>query len=124
MALPDNENVYSTTLVGADPYTGLAVLKIDGQNLPMARLGDWEQLQVGDWVVAIGNALGLPGGPTLTSGVVSAFGRTVQEPGENRGPGPYLFDTVQTDAAINPGNSGGPLINLQDEVIGINTLSV
>ena len=122
VALPDNENVYAATLVGADPYTDLAVLKIDGQNLPMARLGDAQKLQVGDWVVAIGNALGLPGGPTVTTGVVSALGRTVQEPGENGGAGPYLFDTVQTDAAINPGNSGGPLINLQDQVIGINTL--
>src|SRR5258706_1351940 len=122
VALPDNENVYAATLVGADPYTDLAVLKIDGQNLPMARLGDAQKLQVGDWVVAIGNALGLPGGPTVTTGVVSALGRTVQEPGENGGAGPYLFDTVQTDAAIKPGNSGGPLINLQDQGIGINTL--
>jgi serine protease Do len=122
VALPDNESVYTATLVGADPYTDLAVLKIDGKNLPVARLGDSQKLQVGDWVVAIGNALGLPGGPTVSTGVVSALGRTVQEPGENGGPGPYLFDVIQTDAAINPGNSGGPLIDLQGEVIGINTL--
>ena len=122
VALPDGESVYSATLVGADPYTDLAVLKIDGQNLPVARLGDSQKLQVGDWAVAIGNALGLPGGPTVTAGVISALGRTVQEPGENGGPGPYLFDMIQTDAPINPGNSGGPLINLQGDVIGINTM--
>jgi serine protease Do len=73
-------------------------------------------------VVAIGNALALPGGPTVSTGVVSALGRTVQEPGDNGGSGPYLFDVVQTDAPINPGNSGGPLINLQGQVVGINTL--
>jgi S1-C subfamily serine protease len=122
VALPDGGSVYPATLVGADPYTDLAVLKIDGQNLPMARLGNSQQLQVGDWVVAIGNALALPGGPTVTVGVVGALGRTVQEPAENGGQGPYLFDVIQTDAAINPGNSGGPLIDLQGDVIGINTL--
>jgi S1-C subfamily serine protease len=78
---------------------------------------------VGDWVVAIGNALGLPGGPTVSAGVVSALDRTVQEPaGPTGGPGPFLFDLIQTDAPINPGNSGGPLVNLAGEVIGINTL--
>jgi S1-C subfamily serine protease len=122
VALPNSESVYTATLVGADPYTDLAVLKIEGQNLPIARLGDSQRLQAGQWVVAIGNALGLPGGPTVTAGVVSALGRTVQEPGENGGPGPFLFDVIQTDAAINPGNSGGPLIDLQGDVIGINTL--
>jgi serine protease Do len=122
VALPNSESVYTATLVGADPYTDLAVLKIKGQNLPIARLGDSQRLQAGQWVVAIGNALGLPGGPTVTAGVVSALGRTVQEPGENGGPGPFLFDVIQTDAAINPGNSGGPLIDLQGDVIGINTL--
>ena len=122
VALPNSESVYTATLVGADPYTDLAVLKIKGQGLPIARLGDSQRLQAGQWVVAIGNALGLPGGPTVTAGVVSALGRTVQEPGENGGPGPFLFDVIQTDAAINPGNSGGPLIDLQGDVIGINTI--
>jgi S1-C subfamily serine protease len=74
-------------------------------------------------VVAIGNALALPGGPTVSAGVVSALGRTVQEPGEtDNSQGPFLFDVVQTDAPINPGNSGGPLVDLQGKVIGINTL--
>ncbi|HEU5100198.1 MAG TPA: trypsin-like peptidase domain-containing protein [Roseiflexaceae bacterium] len=121
VALPDG-STYPATLVGADPYTDLAVLKINGANLPVASFGDSSQLQVGDWVVAIGNALALPGGPTVSTGVVSALGRTVQEPGENGGAGPYLFDVVQTDAPINPGNSGGPLVDLQGRVIGINTL--
>jgi serine protease Do len=122
VALPDGKT-YPATLVGADPLTDLAVLKIDGQNLPVASFGDSSQLQVGDWVVAIGNALALPGGPTVSAGVVSALGRTVQEPGDtNSSQGPFLFDVVQTDAPINPGNSGGPLVDLQGKVIGINTL--
>lgn len=78
---------------------------------------------MGDWVVAIGNALALPGGPTVSAGVAGALGRTVQEPGDSpNSAGPYLFDVIQTDAPINPGNSGGPLVNLQGQVIGINTL--
>lgn len=109
-------------VIGRDPQTDLAVVRIQGDNLPVAALGDSRQLQVGDWVVAIGNALGLPGGPTVTAGVVSALGRTIQQPGDQSGPGPYLFDLVQTDTAINPGNSGGPLMNLAGEVIGINTM--
>ncbi len=96
---------------------------MSGDNLPVAALGDSRQLGVGDWVVAIGNALGLPGGPTVTAGVVSALGRTVQEPGSaNASQGPFLFDAIQTSAPINPGNSGGPLLNLAGQVVGINTL--
>ncbi len=122
VALPDG-STYPATVVGADPYTDLAVLKIDGKNLPVASFGDSSRLQVGDWVVAIGNALALSGGPTVSAGVVSALGRTVQEPGQTNGAqGPYLFDVIQTDAPINPGNSGGPLVDLQGKVIGINTL--
>jgi S1-C subfamily serine protease len=122
VALPDG-SLYQAKLIGADPYTDLAVLQIAGKDLPVAQFGDSRQLQVGDWVVAIGNALALPGGPTVSAGVVSALGRTVQEPGQNDGSsGPYLFDDIQTDAPINPGNSGGPLIDLQGQVVGINTL--
>jgi serine protease Do len=114
---------FNATLVGADPQDDLAVVQIQGDNLPVAQLGDSSQLQVGDWVVAIGNALALPGGPTVTQGVVSALGRTVQEPGDTpNSNGPFLFNAVQTDAPINPGNSGGALVNLQGQVIGINTL--
>ena len=109
--------------VGGDPLTDLAVVQVTATNLPVAPLGDSSKLQVGDWVVAIGNALALPGGPTVTAGVVSALERTVQEPPDpNGGAAPFLFDLIQTDAAINPGNSGGPLVDLQGQVVGINTL--
>ncbi len=122
MVLPDGR-AFDAQLVGRDPLTDLALLKIDGQNLPTVPLGDSSQLDIGQWVVAIGNALALEGGPTVTAGVVSALGRDIQEPGPRPGvPGPTLYDLIQTDAAINPGNSGGPLVNLQGEVIGVNTL--
>jgi S1-C subfamily serine protease len=123
VSLPDGRTLPGT-LVGADEQTDLAVLQITGENLPIAQLGSSNNLEIGDWVVAIGNALGLSGGPTVTVGVVGALGRTVQEPGSGlRGvAGPFLFDLIQTDAAINPGNSGGPLVNLAGEVVGINTL--
>lgn len=122
VALPDGRT-FEGNLLGGDPQTDLAVVQIQGDNLPVAKLGDSDQLSVGDWVVAIGNALGLPGGPTVTVGVVSALGRTVQEPGDGLGEGgPFLYDLIQTDASINPGNSGGALVNLNGEVVGINTL--
>ena len=124
VALPDGR-VYSGRLLGGDPQMDLAVVRIQagpGEALPTAPLGSSSPLRVGDWVVAIGNALGLPGGPTVTAGVVSAVGRAIQEPGDGYGPGPYLYDLIQTDAAINPGNSGGPLLSLTGEVVGINTL--
>jgi len=126
VSLPDGRT-FDAKLIGTDPQTDLAVVQISGSNLPVAKLGDVSQMQVGDWVVAIGNALALPGGPTVTAGLVSALGRVVQEPGATTSSGqtqggPFLFDMIQTDAPINPGNSGGPLINLNAEVIGINTL--
>jgi S1-C subfamily serine protease len=121
VALPDGRS-FQAKLIGRDPMTDLAVVQISGGNLPIADLGDSNQLQVGDWVVAIGNALALDGGPTVTAGVVSALGRTVQEPSDTSAQGPYLFDVIQTSAPINPGNSGGPLVNLAGQVIGINTL--
>ncbi len=102
-------------LIGTDPRTDLAVIRIDGRDLPTAPLADVSALRVGDWVVAIGNALGLRGSPTVTLGIVSALGRSIDSGNAT------LFDLIQTDAAINPGNSGGPLVNLQGEVIGINT---
>ena len=122
VSLPDKRS-FPATLVGEDPQTDLAVVQISGDNLPIAELGASSNMQVGAWVVAIGNALGLPGGPTVTQGVVSATGRTVQEPGQTQNTaGPFLFDAIQTDAPINPGNSGGALVNLNGQVIGINTL--
>lgn len=117
-----NGESYQARLIGRDPRTDLAVVQIDGNNLPFVPIGDSSKLEVGDWVVAIGNALALPGGPTVTTGVVSALGRTIQEPADSNGnAGPFLFDLIQTDAAINPGNSGGPLLNLNGEIVGINT---
>jgi len=109
-------------LIGSDPRTDVAVLQLSGSSLPTAALGDASKLKVGDGTVAIGHALGLPGGPTVTAGVLSAIGRHVQEPSDTGGAGPFLFDMLQTDAAINPGNSGGPLVNMSGEVIGMNTL--
>ncbi len=123
VSLPDGRS-FAATLVGRDPRTDLAVIQIHGSNLPVLPLGDSGKLVVGQWVVAIGNALALPGGPTVSAGVISALGRTVQEPNQPDGsPGPYLFDVIQTDAPINPGNSGGPLVDLEGKVIGINTLA-
>ena len=122
VALPDGRT-FDARVVGTDPDTDLAVIQIQGNNLPVATLGDSDQLAVGDPVVAIGNALGLPGGPTVTAGVVSALGRSIQEPAGDQGePGAVLYDVIQTDAAINPGNSGGPLVDMNGQVIGINTM--
>jgi serine protease Do len=123
VALPDGRS-FPATLIGRDPKTDIAVIQIQADNLPVAQLGDSSQLQIGDWVVAIGNALALPGGATVTQGVVSALGRAVQEPANQStgAAGPFLFDLIQTDAPINPGNSGGPLVTLDGKVIGINTL--
>jgi len=109
---------YDARVVGRDRVTDLSVLKIDDQDLPFASFGDSDDLRVGDWVVAVGNALALRGGPTVTQGIVSGKGRRiVTEIGE-------LYDLIQTDAAINQGNSGGPLVNLEGEVVGINTVIV
>ena len=106
---------FQADLVGGDRPTDLAVLKIDAENLTPASLGDTAQLQVGDDVVAIGHALDLAGGPTVTRGVVSAKERLIQED-------PYMIPgAIQTDAPINPGNSGGPLVNMYGEVVGITT---
>jgi serine protease Do len=118
VTLPDGRN-FDASLVGTDPLTDLAVIKIDGDDLPTVTFGDSSGIMVGQWVVAIGNALALEGGPTVTVGVISALGRTIQAES-----GWSLYDVIQTDAAINPGNSGGPLINLQGEVVGINTAKI
>jgi len=123
VTLPDGRS-FPGDLIGADPVTDLAVVKIEGDNLPRATLAEDGSARIGDWVVAIGNALALEGGPTVTTGVISALGRAIQSPPseDGSGGGSYLLDLVQTDAAINPGNSGGPLLNLAGEVVGINTI--
>jgi len=116
MVSMSNGDSFPARLVGADKLTDLAVIKIDSQDLKAATFGDSDLLNVGDWVLALGNALALKGGPTVTLGIVSARGRTVKtESAED------LYDMIQTDAAINDGNSGGPLVSLNGEVIGINT---
>ncbi len=118
---PDNRKL-DARLLGADPQTDLALIKVDGEKLPTVPLGESGSVQVGQWVVAIGNALGLPGGPTVTAGVISALGRDVPFPGpQPQAPGQVLYGLMQTDAAINPGNSGGPLVNLNGDVVGVNT---
>ncbi len=113
-------------LIGADCEHDIAVLKVDAANLPTVQLGDSTHLQLGQSVVAIGYALALDGGPTVTSGIVSSLSRTIQaaDPGcGNACPsgGRTYSNVIQTDAAINPGNSGGPLVNLRGQVVGINT---
>jgi S1-C subfamily serine protease len=100
---------------GIDEVTDMAVIKVDGKNLPTVALGDSDQVQVGDWAIAVGNPLGLDN--TVTLGIVSTLKRSSAQVGiPNK-----RLDFIQTDAAINPGNSGGPLVNARGEVIGINT---
>ena len=104
---------YDATVVGVDKETDLAVIKIDAKKpLPAAKLGNSDGMDVGDWVLAIGSPFGLE--ETVTAGIVSAKGRNIV-------PGRQFESFIQTDAAINPGNSGGPLVNMNGEVIGINT---
>lgn len=114
VSLP-SKDTYEAKIVGADPQFDLAVLKIDGKNLPEVKLGDSDDLAIGEWVLAIGNPFGFRN--TVTVGVVSALGRTL-EAGQGGG---KLEGLIQTDAAINPGNSGGPLCDINGRVIGINT---
>ena len=108
--LPDRSEL-EATLVGADPRSDMALLKIEGKNLPKVKLGDSAELKAGEWVVAIGSPFGFD--HTVTAGVVSATGRSL--------PNESYVPFIQTDVAINPGNSGGPLFNLDGEVIGINS---
>lgn len=109
---------FPAKVVGTDRANDLAVVKIEATGLSVIKQGSSSALQVGQWVVAVGNALALPGGPTVTAGIVGALGRSIQEPGPASA---NLTDLIQTNAAINPGNSGGPLLNLNGEIVGINT---
>ena len=106
---------FKARVVGRDGFTDLAVLKVNGNNLPFAKLGDSDSLRVGDWAIAIGNPLGF--GSSVTVGVISAKKRTDLPVGL----GQQLKEAIQTDAAINRGNSGGALANINGEVVGINT---
>lgn len=108
--LPDRSEL-EAKLVGADPRTDVALLKIDADDLPTVKVGKSDDLKAGEWVVAIGSPFGFD--HTVTAGVVSATGRSL--------PGESYVPFIQTDVAINPGNSGGPLFNLEGEVVGINS---
>jgi serine protease Do len=106
-----SDKKYKARVVYDDPKTDVAVIKIDGANFPVTKLGDSQTLEVGDWVLAIGNPLGLT--QTVTAGIVSAKGRSLGISD--------VRDFIQTDAAINVGNSGGPLVNIDGQVVGMNT---
>ncbi|MCI4331436.1 MAG: trypsin-like peptidase domain-containing protein [Thermoplasmata archaeon] len=114
---PEGDRI-EAEIVGADAATDVAVVRVPHGHWPVAPFGDSERLRVGQFVVAVGNSLGLPGEPTVSLGVVSALGRTL--PGTD-----FIFEgLLQTDAAINPGNSGGPLADLRGAVVGLNTAMV
>ncbi|MGQ0539678.1 MAG: trypsin-like peptidase domain-containing protein, partial [Gemmatimonadaceae bacterium] len=115
-----DRRTYDAKVVGRDATTDVAVIKIQGSSFPVASLGNDAGVRIGEWVLAIGNPLGL--NFTVTAGIVSAKGRGGADlPGLSQTLGDYgIADMIQTDAAINPGNSGGPLVNMRGEVIGIN----
>ena len=112
----DDGSQEKATIIGADPMSDLAVLQLPGSNYTHLPLSSGAMPRVGDWVIAIGNALSLPGGPTVTVGVISALGRSLDV-----SPEITLYDLIQTDTVMNPGSSGGPLLNLDGELVGINT---
>jgi serine protease Do len=115
MVKEGNNREVEAKVIGTDPASDVAVIKIDGNNLPFLELADSDKLEVGEWVLAIGNPFGLS--HSVTAGIVSAKGRSGFQLAEYE-------DYIQTDAAINPGNSGGPLLNLDGKVVGINTAIV
>jgi S1-C subfamily serine protease len=122
---PDGRS-FDARVIGGDSDHDLAVLKVQGSGLPTIPLGDSSTLVLAEPVIALGYALALPGGPTVTQGIISALARTVQATDPNGGPNGQGItrtyqDALQTDAAINPGNSGGPLVDLAGNVVGINT---
>lgn len=111
----NDKRQFNAKLIGSDPATDLALLKIEATDLPMMAFGDSESLQVGEWVLAVGNPMGL--NSTVTAGIVSAKGRSI-----GAGKSLSIESYIQTDAAVNPGNSGGALVNTNGDLIGINTL--
>ncbi len=114
----ENGQKHRGKIAGIDRSMDTAVVRVDALNLPVPKFGDSDRLEAGQLAIAIGNPLGLAGGPTVTVGVVSAVNRSLQT---DRG---YIEGMIQTDAAINPGNSGGPLVDSEGRVIGINTAIV
>lgn len=124
VALPTGEKVEAKVL-GADPFADLAVLEIDGSKVTtVAELGDSSTLQVGEPAIAIGNPLGMKFSRTVTQGIISSLERSMPMDFNEDGQDDWELDVLQTDAAINPGNSGGALVNIQGQVIGINTLKI
>src|SRR5437870_4919876 len=110
--LADSKREFKAKVIGVDKRSDIALLKVDAEGLPTAKLGDSSKLEPGDWVAAIGSPFGFAN--TITAGIVSAKGRSL--------PDEMYVPFIQTDVAVNPGNSGGPLLNLQGEVIGVNSL--
>jgi serine protease Do len=121
----ENPDRYDARLIGADCLNDIVVLKVDATDLPTVRLGDSSRLRLGQEVVALGYALALEGGPTVTNGIVSSLDRTIQaaDPGCDVCPDGLrtYSNAIQTDAAINHGNSGGPLVDMRGRVVGINS---
>ena len=116
----NNNEQYEATVIGTDPATDVAIIKVDAQNLPILPMGDSDALRLGEWVLAIGSPLGAQLRSTITAGIVSAKGRSMPDySGEFK-----IESFIQTDAAVNPGNSGGALVNKKGELVGINTAIV
>ncbi len=123
VSIPHRPGHVGAVVRGFDANNDVALLQLRNEiNLPTVRLGSSSSLHVGEQVLAVGNALNLPGGPTVTSGIVSALGRTI--PGTDQSGLSIPPDLIQTDAAINPGNSGGPLVDPHGDVIGMNSLVI
>ncbi len=116
----NNNEQYEATVVGTDPATDVAIIKVDAKDLPIIPMGDSDKLRLGEWVLAIGSPLGVQLRSTITAGIVSAKGRSMPDySGEFK-----IESFIQTDAAVNPGNSGGALVNKKGELVGINTAIV
>ena len=116
----NDKQKFDATVVGTDPATDVAIIKVDAENLPSIPMGDSDQLRLGEWVLAIGSPLGEQLQSTITAGIVSAKGRSMPD-----GSGEFKIESfIQTDAAVNPGNSGGALVNKKGELVGINTAIV
>ena len=113
----NNNKTYNATVIGTDPATDLALLKIDEKDLPVITFGNSDDLKVGEWVLAVGNPFGFTS--TVTAGIVSAKARSISSSTHSQQMGIDAF--IQTDAAVNPGNSGGALVNTRGELVGINT---
>ena len=115
----NNNNTYDATVIGTDPATDVALIKVEAENLPVVPFGDSDALRLGEWVLAIGSPLGQQLKGTITAGIVSAKGRSMPSDGSFK-----IESFIQTDAAVNPGNSGGALVNKKGELVGINTAIV